>query len=44
MAVLVWGLLYAPWFVAQAYRRDAVSMREVKRARRTLAEKHGESH
>ena len=36
LAVLVWGLLYVPWFVAQAYRRDSISLREVLRARREL--------
>ena len=36
LAVLVSGLLYVPWFVAQAFRRDCVSLREVLRARKEL--------
>jgi hypothetical protein len=37
--VLVWGLLYVPWFVTKAYRKDNISIVEVLISRRQLAEK-----
>jgi hypothetical protein len=38
LAVLVWGLLYVPWFVAQAYRKDNISIRAAMNARRELTQ------
>jgi len=42
LAILVWGLLYIPWFISDAYRKDHVFFVDAHRARCALIDRRRE--